>query len=84
MKKLPVVLPNGQVRELEQREVTPAKLEELAAEAGIVTFIVRDADGNLLTPDTFNARSSLERVIIEEYNEAKGGFLCLFTKGKNL
>lgn len=61
-----IILPSGQVLEVEQ-EITAEAVKKAAAEAGIKKFVVRDAEGNPLSPADFPRTGE---VVVEEYNEA--------------
>jgi len=49
-------------------EITAEVVKEFARELGLKKFIVKDEDGNTLTPNDFPVMGT---IIIEEYNEAK-------------
>lgn len=68
---VPVVLPTGQEVQISPQELTPDTISNLVAQVGTATFVVKDENGNILTPSDIAAGVTLRRVIIEEYNEAK-------------
>jgi 2'-5' RNA ligase len=52
-------------------EVTAVMLQDIAADAGISKFRVKDGEGRLINKSSFPVTSGT--VVIEEYNEAKAG-----------
>lgn len=66
-KNVTVVLPNG--AEEDWDSVSAEEVNDIALEAGLSSFEVKDADGNQLETENFPVTKG--KVVISEYNEAK-------------
>ncbi len=66
-KNVTIVLPNGS--EEVSDSVTAAEVNEIALDAGLASFEVKDASGNQLEADDFPVTEG--KITISEYNEAK-------------
>ena len=70
--RIRIQLPTGQETEVDATQLTPSTIQSLVASTGTASFVVRDEEGNLLSPEDFSGEfRTFRRLIIEEYNEAK-------------
>lgn len=62
-------------------EITASMLQDIAADAGISKFRVKDGEGRLINKASFPVTSGV--VVIEEYNEAKAAAKRSSAKAKS-